>query len=44
VIDERGRLVALHHYGRLGANQGVPIEAIAADLAANGYPALVSAT
>ncbi len=32
VLDERGRLVALHHYGRRGTNQGVPISVVAEDL------------
>lgn len=35
VVDGRGRLVALHHYALSGANQGVPIAAVAADLADN---------
>lgn len=29
VLDSRGRLVAIHHYSATGANQGVPISAIA---------------
>lgn len=32
VIDDRGRLVALHHYAARGVNQGIPIHAVAADL------------
>jgi hypothetical protein len=41
VVDDRGRLVALHHYGAKGANQGVPISMVAFALQAE-HPALVS--
>lgn len=44
VIDGRGRLVALHHYGRKVKNQGVPIQAIAKDLKTKGFDFLVSST
>jgi V8-like Glu-specific endopeptidase len=37
VIDERGRLVALHHYSAGGQNQGVPIWRIATALLASSY-------
>jgi hypothetical protein len=40
VIDDRGRLVALHHYSARGENQGVPISAIARHLQP-AFPQLV---
>jgi V8-like Glu-specific endopeptidase len=42
VIDQNGRLVALHHFAAKGANQGIPISAIARDLAASALAPLTT--
>ncbi|MEO3854058.1 serine protease [Acrocarpospora sp. B8E8] len=43
VIDERGTLVALHHYSPGDINQGVPISAIAAMVRSGPHAALLNA-
>jgi len=42
VVDIRGRLVAVHHYGGAGRNQGVPAYAIARMLAERGLASLLA--
>jgi len=49
VVDLRGRLVALHHFGNSSANQGIPIAAIAKKIAGGPHasalaPSSVTAT
>lgn len=40
VVDVRGRLVAIHHHGGQGRNQGIPISVITRALLAGEYAAL----